>query len=175
MLRNVFVYGANGAVIEALTAAVVGLAGLEVVETADRADLALAPLLRRKLSPAEWTAPRIGTLVFHPSLLPLHRGPDAVKWAALDRDMFTGATWFWCAEALDAGDICEQELVAIPPGATPREVYETVIVPAAGRTLTRALAQLKSGYVRRVRQDEGASTYESWHPQTLASRGDRVA
>jgi methionyl-tRNA formyltransferase len=168
VLRSVFVYGANGAGIEALTQAAVRRAGLESAWSADRADLALAPLLRRKLTRAEWTAPALGTLIFHPSLLPRYRGPDAVKWAR--DDAFTGATWFWCDDGLDTGDICEQELVAIPSDALPREIYERAIVPAGIRALERALEQMQRGYVRRVPQDHAAATYQSWHPTSRRAR-----
>ncbi len=133
------------------------------------ADLALAPSLRRVLARAEWSAPRLGTLVFHPSLLPLRRGPDAVRWAATSGDAVTGATWFWCDEGLDEGPICEQELVHVPAGITPRRLYEAVIAPAGVRCLSRALDALTAGFVRTVPQDAAASTYQSWAPR--ASRG----
>lgn len=126
------------------------------------ADLVIAPLLRRKLSTAEIERPRTGVLIFHPSLLPRHRGPDAVRHQVLGGDPFGGVTWFWASEGYDAGDICEQELVPIPPGKRPREVYEEVMIPAGLRCLNRIAEQLEAGYIRRVAQLEAAATYESF-------------
>jgi methionyl-tRNA formyltransferase len=128
------------------------------------AHVAIAPLLRRVLAPAEYAAPVHGTLIFHPSLLPRRRGPDAVRWAVADGDPYTGVTWFWCADGLDAGDVCEQDLVAVPAGWTAGRLYRERLVPAGVRALVRALAAIAAGVPRRVAQDETAATYQSWHP-----------
>jgi len=126
----------------------------------EAADVAIAPLLRRRLSAAELYAPRLGTLIFHPSLLPRRRGPDAVRWTIADGDEFTGVTWFWANEEYDAGDVCEQELVGVPPNATPLALYRQILIPAGIRCLRRALTCIGSGVVRKTPQDESAATYQ---------------
>lgn len=128
-------------------------------------DFVIAPLLRQKIRPNELRLSRLGVLIFHPSLLPRHRGPDAVRHQVRSGEPFGGVTWFWASEGYDDGPICEQEVVAIPQGKRPREVYEEVMIPAGLRCLARIADQLKAGYVRRVRQDEAAATYESWTRQ----------
>ena len=137
----------------------------EMCEDIKTADLAIAPMLNKKLSLPEFTAPRLGTLIFHPSLLPRHRGPDAIKWAYKLNESYTGVTWFWCAEGFDTGDICEQEVVAIDPTIRPKIFYEEIITPAMLRTLGRAVEDLRRGVVRRIPQNESAATYESKIPQ----------
>lgn len=126
------------------------------------ADLAIAPLLRRRIAPREVSAPLLGTLIFHPSLLPRRRGPDAVRWAVMSGDTWGGVSWFWADEGLDTGPICEQEVVALDPGASPGRNYHERLAPAGLRCLERALDALTRGHVRRVAQDERAATYESW-------------
>ncbi len=163
-MRSVFVYPSDGPADVACRAEVAVRASTwAVVGRPEQADLAIAPSLRRVLRADEWAAPGLGTLILHPSLLPRRRGPDAVRWAVHSADPFTGVTWFWCAQDLDAGPICEQELVAVPAGLTPRAVYESVLVPAAARALGRALDQLAAGYVRRVAQDADAATRDGWY------------
>jgi methionyl-tRNA formyltransferase len=134
--------------------------GRSVVGSPAQADLALAPRLHRKLSAEESNAPQLGTLIFHPSLLPLRRGPDAVRWTVAGGDRVTGVTWFWCSEGLDAGDICEQELVAVPRGYSPGRLYHEVLIPAGLRSLERALDAIDLGFTRRVPQDEAAATVD---------------
>jgi len=133
-------------------------AGL-VIESVQGSDVALAPLLRYKLSEEQWTTPRHGTLIFHPSMLPLNRGPDAVRWVVNNGERFTGATWFWCSGGMDAGDIWEQEMAAIPDACTAGRLYHHLLVPAALRCLSRGLTGLLSGYARRAPQDQAAATY----------------
>jgi methionyl-tRNA formyltransferase len=138
------------------------VAEMGFVETfgSNSADVAVAPLLRSKLSDAETHAPRYGTLIFHPSLLPRHRGPDAIKAAFRARESYTGATWFWANARYDAGDVCEQEVLEILSGESPRAFYERAVIPSALRLLRYALEDLRAGHARRRPQREEAATYE---------------
>ena len=124
------------------------------------ADVAVAPLLTRKIPPAELNEPIHGTLVFHPSPLPYGRGPSAIRHAYRRKEPVTAATWFWATDALDAGDICEQEVIRIDHAIRPREFYERDVVPAMTRTLARALNDLSKGVARRVPQVESYATYD---------------
>jgi formyltetrahydrofolate dehydrogenase len=101
------------------------------------ADLAIAPLLVKKIPPAQVNCPRLGTLIFHPSPLPYGRGPSSIRWAYKRGEPITAATWFWANHELDAGDICEQEILRTDYSLRPREFYELDILPAMLRTLDR--------------------------------------
>ena len=50
-------------------------------------------------------APIHGTIQYHPSLLPLHRGPSSINWAIINGDAETGLSIFWPDEGLDTGPI----------------------------------------------------------------------
>ena len=39
--------------------------------------------------------PRLGTIQYHPSLLPKHRGGSAINWAIINGEAKTGVTIFW--------------------------------------------------------------------------------
>lgn len=123
-------------------------------------DLTIAPLLTTKLSEEELAAPRIGTLIFHPSPLPWGRGAASIRHAYKRGEPITAATWFWANDRYDAGDICEQEIIAISHEMRPREFYEAHIIPAMGRTLERALMAIERGYIRAVPQVEEYSSYD---------------
>jgi methionyl-tRNA formyltransferase len=132
-----------------------------LVNNPETADLALAPLLNKKLLNEEYSSPKYGTLIFHPSLLPRHRGPDAIKWAYRLNESYTGVTWFWCSEGYDEGDICEQEIIPLDTLLRPGEFYEKEVLPALVRSLRRVLQNISRGIIRRVPQYHPAATYES--------------
>jgi formyltetrahydrofolate dehydrogenase len=173
-MMKVYIYGAEDAPVLPIVAAcrrgIEETTGCSITQNLQRADLAVAPLLTRLLSLHDIYTPYQGTLVFHPSLLPRHRGADAIKWAYKLGEKYTGATWFWPDEGTDTGDICEQEVLAIPEGAPPRVFYEGAVIPAAVRMLERILADLKRGIVRRVPQREESATYE---PRLAARARDK--
>ena len=164
---KVFVYEyANGYDVEKPIAPVVDQCveelarlGCRIVWTPAEADVAVAPLLQRKVSDEDLQKPRLGTLIFHPSLLPRHRGRDAIRWAYHLGEKYTGATWFWADAGFDTGDICEQEIVAID-GKRPGDFYAEDIIPVCVKLLRYAVLDLKAGIVRRRPQNETAATYE---------------
>ena len=127
----------------------------------ENADLAVAPLLTEKLSFADLSAPRFGTLIFHPSPLPYGRGASSIKWAYKRKEPVTAATWFWANDGkMDSGDICEMEIIKIDYTLSPREFYEAHVLPALGRTLERALIEIAGDNIRRVPQVEAYSSFD---------------
>ncbi len=103
---------------------------IDLVDNFEDADLAIAPLLTKILRIEEIKAPRIGTLIFHPSPLPYGRGKSSIKFAFKRSEPVTAATWFWANEKVDAGDICEQEIIKIDHSLRPLIFYEHEIIPA---------------------------------------------
>lgn len=158
---RVFVYGDKALPIIDACLAELACRGVDMVANAEQADLAVAPLLTVKLSKEDLVAPSIGTLIFHPSLLPRHRGRDAIKWAYRLKETYTGATWFWADSGLDTGDICEMEVLAIDPVKPPREFYNRLVIPACVRMLGYIISDIQNGVIRRRPQQHEHATYES--------------
>jgi len=160
-MLKIYVYGGeNPQPVIKLCAETVKELGHKLTPSLSEADLAIAPLLTEILDLDDIITPRIGTLVFHPSLLPRHKGRDAIKWAFHAKETYTGVTWFWPDEGIDTGDICEQEVLAVEEGETPRAFYERAVVPAAVRTLRIALSYIDWGFIRRVPQIWENGTWE---------------
>jgi methionyl-tRNA formyltransferase len=108
---------------------------------------------------------RHGVLVYHPSLLPRHRGPDAIRWAVLGGDRETGGTLFRASGKLDAGPIVAQRPVAIRPGDTPRGLWERDLLPLGVELCREALRLLAAtGSLPGTSQDESLATYEGPWP-----------
>src|SRR5690606_41212011 len=60
-----------------------------------------------------------GAIGYHPSLLPLHRGKDAIIWTINMGDKVTGGSVYWLNEVMDGGPIAAQAHVVVKPGGTP--------------------------------------------------------
>ncbi|MGY3716062.1 formyltransferase family protein [Sutcliffiella cohnii] len=133
---------------------------LFIVNKLEEADLAIAPLLTEIIPVDKINAPKYGTLIFHPSLLPVHRGRDAIKWAFHFKEHYTGVTWFWADSGIDTGPICENEVLIILEGESPKEFYFRAVIPAAIRLLQFIINDIKNGVIRKRPQVEENATYE---------------
>src|SRR5688572_25019766 len=59
--------------------------------------------------------PRLGTIQYHPSLLPKYRGPSSINWPIIRGEQRTGLTIFRPNEGLDEGPIVLQKECDIGP------------------------------------------------------------
>lgn len=128
-------------------------------------DVLLLANVRRIVPQEELSLPRIGALCFHPSLLPRHRGYDAVYWTIAMGDTETGITWFWPNERIDAGPIAIQKTCAVPAGVSPGRLYYSELVHLGVHALDELLPMLERGEKPMVEQDESKATYEPGRPQ----------
>jgi methionyl-tRNA formyltransferase len=108
------------------------------------------------------TIPRFGSICFHPSLLPKHRGPSSINWAIITGATKTGLTYFWPSDGLDEGDILLQREVDVGPDDTLGTVYFKKIFPLGIEATLEAIDLVRAGNPPRIPQDESQATYESW-------------
>ena len=106
--------------------------------------------------------PANGSICFHPSLLPLHRGPSSINWPIIWGSTRTGFSWFYPTDGLDEGDILLQRECDIGPDDTLGDIYFRKIFPAAIESVTEVCDLFRSGEPPRSSQDEDKATYESW-------------
>ncbi|MFI7467481.1 formyltransferase family protein [Nonomuraea sp. NPDC049646] len=111
---------------------------------------------------------RLAAIGYHPSLLPLHRGRDAVRWTIRDGDRVTGGSVYHLTDAVDGGPLAAQDYVLVPPGSTPRTLWREHLFPLGLHLLARVLADIDAGTVAYVPQDEACATWEpSWQRPRL--------
>ncbi|MBH66847.1 MAG: methionyl-tRNA formyltransferase [Rhodospirillaceae bacterium] len=103
-----------------------------------------------------------GTICFHPSLLPLHRGPSSINWPIIWGANKTGLTIFWPNDGLDEGEILLQKEVKIEPNDTLGSLYFDKIFPLGVGSTLEAIELIREGNAPRIKQDEARATYESW-------------
>ena len=106
--------------------------------------------------------PKFGSICFHPSLLPKHRGPSSINWAIISGATKTGLTIFWPSDGLDEGDILLQKGVDVDQDDTLGIVYFQKIFPLGVEAVLESIDLVRSGNPPRIKQDESKATYESW-------------
>jgi methionyl-tRNA formyltransferase len=108
------------------------------------------------------TLPKHGMILFHPSLLPLHRGPAAINWAVILGEQKTGLTILRPTDGLDEGAVILQREVEIGPDDTVGGLYFDKIVPMGVSALIEAAELAVTGRAKEKAQDENHATYEGW-------------
>lgn len=139
-----------------------------VDEVSSDCDLLLLANYTKMVRAPQRDVPRLGTLCFHPSPLPKHRGRDAVYWTVKMNDPTCGVSWFWIDDGIDTGDVAGTTEVGRPLEMRPRELYETILVPLGESLLDSLLAQFGAGVVSRMVQDERFASYEPPRPKPAA-------
>lgn len=107
------------------------------------------------------SAPPLGTIQYHPSLLPKHRGASAINWAIIQGDTKTGLTIFWPDEGLDTGPILLQKEVEIGPDDTVTSLYFNRLFPLGVEAMIEAVDLVRQGKAPRIAQDHSQATYEA--------------
>ncbi|MEC7837221.1 MAG: formyltransferase family protein [Chloroflexota bacterium] len=106
--------------------------------------------------------PKKGTIQYHPSLLPKHRGPSSINWAIINGDNHTGITIFWPDEGLDTGPILMQKKVKILPDDTTGSLYFDKLFPIGVKSMIDSIKLVISNKAPKIIQDEKQASYESW-------------
>lgn len=106
--------------------------------------------------------PRLGTIQYHPSLLPKYRGPSSINWPIIRGDTKTGLTIFRPNEGLDEGPVILQKTCDIGPDETIGEVYFNKLFPMGVKAILEAADLVYAGKHTETVQDESQASYEGW-------------
>lgn len=101
-----------------------------------------------------------GAIGYHPSLLPLHRGRDAIEWAIRMRERVTGGTVYWMDDRADGGPIICQDFCFVRPSDTAEDLWRRDLGPMGVRLLEEAVALISQGGGAGTPQDESLATWE---------------
>ncbi len=104
--------------------------------------------------------PSLGTICYHPSLLPRHRGASAINWAIIQGEARTGLTIFWADEGIDTGPILLQREVDIAPDDTTGSLYFNTLFPMGVEAMVEAVQLIRERKAPRIPQNESKATYE---------------
>jgi methionyl-tRNA formyltransferase len=104
--------------------------------------------------------PTLGTICYHPSLLPRHRGASGINWAIIQGDTRTGLIILWVDKGIDTGPILLQKEVEIGPEDTTGSLYFSRLFPMGVEAMAEAVDLIKKGKAPRIVQDELRATYD---------------
>ncbi|MEO1493077.1 MAG: methionyl-tRNA formyltransferase [Pseudomonadota bacterium] len=124
------------------------------------ADLMVMAFVNVFVPEAARDTPKMGSICFHPSLLPLHRGPSAVNWPIIFGSTKSGFSWFYPTDGLDEGDVLLMWECDIGPDDTVIDLYFKKIYPAGVDSVLEVCDLFRSGNPPRMDQDESKATYE---------------
>ncbi|MEQ2261218.1 Cytosolic 10-formyltetrahydrofolate dehydrogenase, partial [Xenotaenia resolanae] len=108
-----------------------GQAILEVVDQykATGAELNVLPFCSQFIPMEVIDHPKHGSIIYHPSLLPRHRGASAINWTLIQGDKKGGFTVFWADDGLDTGPILLQRECDVEPNDTVNTIYKRFLFP----------------------------------------------
>ncbi|MDX1514423.1 MAG: methionyl-tRNA formyltransferase [Gammaproteobacteria bacterium] len=106
--------------------------------------------------------PSHGSIQYHPSLLPLHRGPSSINWPIIWGEKKTGLSIFWPDDGLDEGPILIQKEVEIKDEDTLGSLYFDSLFPMGVEAMLEGVDLVRDGKAPKVDQDHSKATYEGW-------------
>jgi methionyl-tRNA formyltransferase len=125
-----------------------------------RPDLNVMAFVTDIVPPPILEMPSLGTIQYHPSLLPRYRGGSAINWAIIRGETTTGLSIFWPDQGIDTGPILLQKVVQIGSDDTTGSLYFGRLFPLGVDAMIEAVGLVKSGTAPRLAQDESQATWD---------------
>jgi methionyl-tRNA formyltransferase len=123
-------------------------------------DLTVMAFVTDIIPPRFFEVPTHGTINYHPSILPRHRGASAINWAVIMGDTRTGLSIFWPDGGIDTGLILLQKEIQIGPNDTTGSLYFNHLFPMGVDAILESIDLVKAGKAPKIPQDEAGATYE---------------
>lgn len=114
----------------------------------------------------------LGGIGYHPSLLPRHRGRDAVKWTVHMGDPIAGGSVYWLSNRVDGGPIAAADYCHVRPGTSASDLWRDTLFPMGVRLLCGVLDDLDRSRMVKIPQDEACATWEPSWDRPPADRPD---
>lgn len=123
-------------------------------------DLCVMAFVTHILPERVLTAPPLGTIQYHPSLLPRHRGISSMHWAIRQGETKTGLTIFWVDAGIDTGPVLLQREVEVAPDDTVGSLYFDRLFQPGVDALVESVRLVREDAAPRIAQDESLATYD---------------
>ncbi len=123
-------------------------------------DLSIMAFVTEILPESVFGAAKLGTIQYHPSLLPLHRGMSSINWPIMFGEAETGLTVFWPDAGIDTGPILLQKRCPIGPDDTVGSLYFEKLFPMGVEAIAEAVAMVAAGKAPRIAQEHRLATNE---------------
>ena len=104
--------------------------------------------------------PKLGTIQYHPSLLPMHKGPSSINWPIIFGETKTGLSIFWPDDGLDTGPILLRKEVEIGPDDTLGSIYFNHLFPMGVEAMLEGVDLVRDGKAPKEAQETLAGREE---------------
>uniref|UniRef100_A0A9J8ANY7 10-formyltetrahydrofolate dehydrogenase n=1 Tax=Cyprinus carpio carpio TaxID=630221 RepID=A0A9J8ANY7_CYPCA len=104
--------------------------------------------------------PKHGSIIYHPSILPRHRGASAINWTLIEGDKKAGFSIFWADDGLDTGPILLQKECPVEPNDTVDTLYNRFLFPEGIKAMVEAVQLIADGKAPKIPQSEDGASYE---------------
>uniref|UniRef100_A0A8C9VT37 10-formyltetrahydrofolate dehydrogenase n=1 Tax=Scleropages formosus TaxID=113540 RepID=A0A8C9VT37_SCLFO len=150
---------------------------LEVVETYKSvgAELNVLPFCSQFIPMNVIDYPIHGSIIYHPSILPLHRGASAINWTLINGDKKAGFSIFWADDGLDTGPILLQRECPVEPNDTVDTLYNRFLFPEGIKAMVEAVQLIADGKAPRIPQPEEGASYEGIQKKSNAKVNSQPA
>ncbi|MFA9394771.1 MAG: formyltransferase family protein [Halodesulfovibrio sp.] len=138
-----------------------GVMVIPKLDTLPTCEVILAAHCHRFVSKTIRSKAMHGVLAYHPSLLPRHRGRDAIHWTLAMKDPIAGGTVYKMDDGADTGEIISQDWCHVAADETPQLLWRRVLAPMGVHLLTSVVQKLAlTGQFEAKKQDEIFATWE---------------
>lgn len=141
------------------------IAGLPVaiearrIQRAPACDLLIAAHCHAFITAEARSSATLGAIGYHPSLLPRHRGKDAIEATVRAGDAIAGGSVYLLDDRMDGGPVVAQRHCHVLPGETPSGLWRRALAPLGVELLREAVESAEAGALTGAPQDERVATW----------------
>ncbi|XP_074644425.1 cytosolic 10-formyltetrahydrofolate dehydrogenase-like isoform X2 [Tubulanus polymorphus] len=125
------------------------------------ADLNILPYCTQFIPMDVINHPKKQSIIYHPSILPKHRGASAINWTLMSGDKKAGFTIFWADDGLDTGPILLQRDCDVHPDDNVDSLYMRFLYPEGIKGMAEAVEMIADGNAPMVKQTEEGASYDA--------------
>lgn len=125
------------------------------------AELNVLPFCSQFIPMEVITHPKHQSIIYHPSILPRHRGASAINWTLMQGDKTGGFTVFWADDGLDTGPVLLQKKTFVDPNDTVDSIYNRFLFPEGIKAMGEAVRLIDQGMAPKIVQPTEGATYDA--------------
>lgn len=101
-----------------------------------------------------------GSICYHPSVLPRHRGASAISWTLIEGDEIAGFSIFWADDGLDTGPILLTKQCNVESFDTLDTLYKRFLYPEGVKSMKDAVDLIANQKAPKIPQIDFGATYD---------------
>lgn len=103
---------------------------------------------------------KFGSICYHPSILPRHRGASAISWTLIEGDSVAGFSIFYADDDLDTGPVLLTRQCNVESNDTLDTLYKRFLYPEGIKAMGEAVALIESNQAPKIPQTHIGATYD---------------